>query len=123
MKLLAKLFLLGVLIVAALPMIAPSSPVSGVIRAATADILSFCDRRPTACEDGAQFVDDTRRALVALIGTIGSATKSAAEPSALTPDDRALTPPAPDEAADGAPQLTAQDRKAAFAGHGKAFSY
>lgn len=123
MKLLAKLFLLGVLIVAALPMIAPSSPVSGVIRAATDDVLSFCDRRPTACEDGAQFVDDTTRALVALIGTIGSRNAAPAEPSALTPDDRALSPPGPDQGADAAPQLSAQQRKAAFAGHGKAFSY
>ena len=74
MKLIFKLILLGILVIAGLPMIAPNSPVSGVIRAATADVMSFCDRRPEACDDGARFVQQTRQALFSLIGSIGSAT-------------------------------------------------
>lgn len=142
MKLIFKLILLGILVVAVLPMIAPNSPVSGVIRAATADIVSFCDRRPDACEEGALFVEQTRDALFSLIGSIASSNG----PSALTAADRALAPfrqsaeaardpnapikvqvktfsaaPAGQAGQPAAP--TAQDRKAAFAGHGSSFSY
>ncbi|RAH98768.1 hypothetical protein DLJ53_24310 [Acuticoccus sediminis] len=137
MKLLFKLVLLGILVVAVLPMIAPNSPLSGVIRAATADFMTFCDRRPDACEEGSLFAQQTMESLFALIGSIGASQG----PSALTASDRALAPT--QQRATAQPQAdgpvmvqtqsfttvqnqgdnNAQDRKAAFAGHGKSFSY
>ena len=133
MKLIFKLILLCALIDAVMPVIATQSPVSAVIRAAAADAMTFCERRPDACAEGALFAEQTRRALFALISRIGAPSQ---DPNSLTDDDRALAPAAPPLTApikvqttliapppSGDAPASAQDRKSAFAGHGKSFSY
>ncbi len=137
MKLIFKLILLGILVIAVVPMIAPNSPLSGVIRAATADVMSFCDRRPDACEEGARFAQQTRESLFALVGSIGAS----GGPSALTQTDRALAPmqqtagserplteptkveAIPFKIGQQPAQPSAKDSKTSFAGHGKPITY
>ena len=70
MKLIFKLILLCALIAAVMPVIAPQSPVSAVIRAAAADAMTFCERRPDACAEGA---DDAGVELAATWTAAGSA--------------------------------------------------
>lgn len=107
MKLLFKLLSLGVMFAALTPLIAPQSPVADIVRAAFADVTSFCDRRPEACHEGARVARETGAALKRTLSDLTSETDG----GTLSAADRALAPPE-----------SAQDRKSAFAGHGD-FTY
>ena len=114
MKLLFKLFLLCAALAVLMPIIAPNSSISAVVRAAVADVSGFCERRPEACEEGARIAHQAKSLLIGMIDQLSGAVGD----RPLTDSDRVLEPPPRND-----DELSAQDRKSAFAGHQPAFSY
>ncbi|WP_420392554.1 hypothetical protein [Acuticoccus sp.] len=130
MKLFLKLMILVTILVAMSPLLAPGSQLAGVVGAAVEDARAFCERRPQACHQGADLARQTGDAIAAALSSLHNATQAPGivnSPSNSTEPSPFTTDPMTEERADDLTDVdralapaSAQERKAAFAGHGLA---
>lgn len=89
MSTLLKLIALAVVVVLLAPTLGANTELGRIVGAALEDAAAFCERRPEACHQTAEIARETREAVLTLIGDL-----AAQNGGPLTPEDRALAPPA-----------------------------
>ncbi|WMS41683.1 DUF5330 domain-containing protein [Acuticoccus sp. MNP-M23] len=106
MKTLFKLVLVVIAVAFAISVLRPETPVGEFVSAAVEDAASFCDRRPQACQQGAEIAYTTGDLVSeALRSILNDGTEGQSE-LPLTGEDKRLAP------------ATASQQQPAIAAHG-----